>query len=144
MRLVLPDTQVESQEFANWLAQQHGFDSWKAPGPFFAYGLKEEAEIKAAVVLEPFHSDKSFLASMSICSPDVLKNKSLVNSTLAIPFTEMFDATRVSLIIEDRYTRVIQVAQILGFKVEGELPKHFGDNSGILLGMTKNPLGLAV
>ena len=142
MNLVLPSTPVESREFADWLAQQHGCDSWKAPGPFFAYGLKDDDEIKAAVVLEPFHAEGSYLASLSITSPDVLKNRHLVKSTLAVPFTEMFNAQRVSLIIEDRYTRVIQVAQILGFKVEGELPNHFGGNSGILLGMTENPLGL--
>lgn len=142
MRLVLPSTPVESQEFANWLAQQHGFDSWQAPGPFFAYGLKNDDEIKAAVVLEPFHASGSYLASISINSPEVLKNRGLTKETLSVPFTKMFNAARVSLIIEDRYTRVIQVAQILGFKVEGKLPKHFGDNSGILLGMTQKPLGL--
>ena len=142
MRLVLPDSLDESQEFADWLARQHGSEKWAGAGPFFGYGLKEEEEIKAAVILEPFHAVGSYLASMSIENPGVLKNRTLVDETLAVPFTEMFNARRVSLIIEDRFTRVIRVAQILGFKVEGELPNHFGDNSGILLGMTKNPLGM--
>lgn len=142
MRLVLPDTQVESQEFADWLAQQHGFDSWKAQGPFFGYGLKDGGKIKGSMVLQPFFSNGSYLAGIFLDGPNIMREKRLIKKALAIPFSEMFEARRVSLIIEDRYTRVIRVAQILGFKVEGELPKHFGDNSGILLGMTKNPLGL--
>lgn len=142
MRLVLPSSPVESQEFADWLAQQHGFEKWVPGGPFWGYGLKDGDNIVGAVILEPFHSNGSFLASISIDSPDVLKNRLLVKHALAVPFSKLFDARRVSLIIEDRYTRVIRVAEILGFRVEGELPRHFGENSGILLGMTKDPLGL--
>jgi hypothetical protein len=142
MRLVLPDSLEESQEFANWLARQHGAEKWAGLGPFFGYGLKDDGEIKLALVIEPFHSSGSYLMSISSGSPSVIKSRDLINEALAVPFTKMFNARRVSLIIEDRFTRVIRVAQILGFKVEGELPKHFGDNSGILLGMTKNPLGM--
>ena len=142
MRLVLPSSPAESQEFADWLAQQHGVEKWIGSGPFFGYGLKNGDEIVAAVVLEPFHSQGSYLASMSIDSPDVLKNRELTKHVLSVPFSKLFDANRVSLIIEDRYTRIIRVAEILGFKVDGELPNHFGENSGILLGMTKDPLGL--
>ena len=142
MRLVLPNTQAESQEFADWLAQKHGFTSWVAQGPFYAYGVKSGDNIEAAVVLEPFHGDNSYLASISIESPNVLKNRMLTKHTLSVPFTEMFNANRVSLIIEESYTRVIRVAEILGFKIEGKLPNQFGKNSGVLLGMTKDPLGL--
>ncbi len=142
MRLVLSKNHAESQEFADWLAKKHGFDKWEATGMFYGFGIKSADSIIAAVILEPFHSTGSFLASMSIDSPDVLKNRELVKRTLAVPFSEMFNAKRVSLIIENRYTRVIRVAEILGFTVEGELPNQFGDNSGILLGMTKDPLGL--
>jgi len=143
VRLVLSNSQVESKEFADWLAQQHGFDGWTATGQYYGYGLKSADSIQAAVILEPFHSTGSYLASMSIISPNVLKNRELTKQALHVPFSKLFDAKRVSLIIEDRYTRVIRVSQILGFKIEGELPCHFGDNSGILLGMTKDPLGLA-
>lgn len=143
MRLVLSNSQEESQEFADWLAQRHGFEKWTATGQFYGFGLKSADSIMAAVILEPFHSQGSYLASISIMSPDVLKHRDLVKQTLHVPFSKLFDAKRVSLIIEDRYTRVIRVSQILGFKIEGELPCHFGDNSGILLGMTKDPLGLA-
>jgi len=142
VRLVIPSTAGESKEFADWLARQHGNDEWRATGQFFGYGVKDDDEIIAAVILEPFHADGSVLASISIDSPDVLKNRQLVKNTLAVPFSELFNASRVSLIIEDSYTRVIRVAEILGFKQEGTLPKQFGENSGVLLGMTKNPLGL--
>jgi hypothetical protein len=143
VRLVTPSYPDECKRFADWLARQHGEEEWVATGPFYGYGLMDGDEICAAVILEPFHSEGSILASMSISTPDILRHRSLVKECLSIPFSEMFDANRVSLIIEETYTRVIRVAEFLGFEVEGVLPCQFGSNSGILMGMTKDPLGLA-
>ena len=143
MRLVLPTTQDESQEFADWLARQHGSAAWHRNGAFYAYGLKDGDEIRAAIIIEPFHSERSYLLSTAMNTPDVMKHRELLKHVFSVPFSKAFDANRISLIIEDTYTRVIRVAEILGFVVEGNLPNHFGENSGVLLGMTKDPLGLA-
>ena len=142
MRLALSETHEQSKAFADWLARQHGSEEWGGVGPFYGYGLMDGGEIAAAIILEPFHAPNSVLASMSIDTPDVLRHRTLVKECLAIPF-KMFDANRVSLIIEETYTRVIRVAEFLGFEVEGVLPCQFGTNGGVIMGMTKDPLGLA-
>lgn len=143
MRLVIPSTAGESREFADWVARKHDQKRWTYPGPFFGYGTKDGDEINGAIVLEPFHAPGSYLMNVSVETPDFMANRQIIKNALHVPFTELFNARRVSVIIHARYTRTIRVAEIMGFSVEATLADHFEDDDGVLMGMTKDPLGLA-
>lgn len=143
MRLVLPETQSESQEFADWLAQKHGKEKWTYIGLFYGYGFRDRDDnIVGAAVLEPFHSEFSFLVNISIDSPEIMKNRNLIDKVFDTPFSERFRATRLSVIIHEKYTRTIRVAESVGFITECVLEKHFGTENGVLMGMLKDHSGL--
>ena len=144
MRLVLPTTQDESQEFADWLARQHGKERWTYPGLFYGYGFKnKDDEIVGAAVLEPFHAETSFLINISIDTPLVMRHRHLINKVFEVPFSERFNATRLSVIIHDKYTRTIRVAKNVGFEIDCVLKNHFGSENGVLMSMAKNHSRLA-
>jgi hypothetical protein len=139
MRLVLPKYPSESWEFADWLARKHGEEKWpRDADEIYGYGLKTGDNVMVACVLQSFHAKGSFLSSMFADGPAVMRHRHLCEEAIRIPFTEMFNARRVSLILKETDERTIKVAELFGFEKEGLLRDHFGTCHGVLLGLTKD------
>lgn len=138
-QLVIPATQAGSMEFKRWLAEKHDHPVEFFPDHAYGYGIVDEDidEIVFACVLQNFHFPGDILASYFSEDPRVFFSKKLLKKVLNFPFYPPFSANRLTIILNTKHYRSVEVAIRYGFRGEGILSHHFGEEDATILGLLR-------
>jgi hypothetical protein len=139
--LVFPKDNAGSLEFKEWLAEHHGHEADVFPENAYGYGIKNGGgEIVVAVVVQPFHYPGDILVQYFASDPKIFFQKELIFKSFMMPFNPPINARRLTLVINGIHDRSIGVAKRMGFREEGRMPFHFGENEAVILGMVRPDL----
>ena len=138
--LVIPTTEEGSMEFKQWLADKYGFDVRNYHQAAYGYGVVKDDLVVGAAVLQPFFTPGNYLVSLSSEDPRLFFSKKLVIKALTVPFHPPFNAHKLTFIINTKYYRTIEVALRLGFRGEGILSHHFGEEDATILGLLRSQM----
>jgi hypothetical protein len=124
-------------EFKQWLAEKHGHPVEFFPDHSYGYGIVEDGKIVFACVLQNFHFPGDILASYFADDPKVFFSKNMVRALRDIPFREPFNANRLTIILNTKHYRSVEVAIRYGFRGEGILSHHFGEEDATILSLLR-------
>jgi len=141
MQLILPTTEDESMEFKEWIAEKHGQTTKAFADNAYGYGVRNgDGEIVLSVVVQAFHNPGNILVQYFADDPRLFFQKGLINESFMVPFHPPFEARRITLVINEVNERSISVAKRMGFKEEGRMKQHFGDETAVILGFIRPDL----
>ena len=137
MRLEMPTTSEGSRRFAEWLVKM---GTTTALNGAYCCGVEDDDGIVAGLSISRFHTEHDVLLAFDIRgTQDAFKFRKFLR-LLQVPFNAPFNARRVTVILNAAGDRRLRLLEKFGFRKEGRLREHYGDDDGIIMGMTKSDL----
>ena len=133
-RVVIPDNGEDSNAITRWVADRIGesVDRMRSP---YGIGVVDDGKIEMGMVLCDYTGNNLMIHFAK--NAGVMIAPQVYGDLLKVPFSKPISVGRVSGFANESNGASIDLMKMLGFKQEGCIRKHFGNEDALVFGLLK-------